>query len=130
MKSICSSEPDVALTSIAATLGAALSSWGEQALVPMAGERGAGVSVAGHTPSGANTHSAGRGTPLAVMLWEPERRTVTHRNTNQRRGAKKGKKQRDSGMRKAVLCGREKSVCLSLSDRRENRVTEGGQGRV
>lgn len=73
MKSICSREPDVALTSIAATLGAALSSWGEQALVPVAGERGAGVSVAGHTPSGANTHSAGRGTPLAVMLREPER---------------------------------------------------------
>lgn len=32
-------------------------------------------------------------------------------------------------MRKTVLCGREKSVYLSLSDRRENRVTEGGEGR-
>lgn len=28
-----------------------------------------------------------------------------------------------------MLCGREKSVYLSLSDRRENRVTEGGEGR-
>ena len=73
-----------ALTSIAATLGAAFSSWGEQVLVPRAGERGAGVSVAGYTPSGANTHGAGRGTPLAVMLMgtrETERQTVTHRNT-------------------------------------------------
>lgn len=62
-----------ALTSIAATLGAALSSRGEQTLVPGAGERGAGARAAGNTPSGANTHGAGRRTPLAVVLWVPEK---------------------------------------------------------
>lgn len=54
----CDNRPDSGLTSITATLGAALSSWREQALVARAGERGAWESVAGYTPSGANTHSA------------------------------------------------------------------------
>lgn len=56
------------LTSAASTLGAALSSWSERALVCGAAEGGAGSGGAGHTPSGANAHQTGRGTPLAVVL--------------------------------------------------------------
>lgn len=78
-----------ALTSVAATLGAALSSRGEQTLVPGAGEGGAGASAAGYTPSGANTHGAGRRTPLAVMLWVPEKQRDRQSHTEIQPAGKK-----------------------------------------
>lgn len=56
------------LTSSAATLGAALSSWGKQALSRRAAERGAGPGATGHAASGADAQRAGRGAPLAVVL--------------------------------------------------------------
>lgn len=48
--------PNLALTSTAATLGATLPGWGEQALIPGTGEMRAGASAAGYAPSGASTH--------------------------------------------------------------------------
>lgn len=82
---------ETALTSVAATLGTALSGWGERALVPRAGERRAGVRGAGGAPSGADAHGAGRGTPLAVVLRssETEGQTVTPGHATSR-GEKKG----------------------------------------
>lgn len=56
------------LTSTAATLGAALSSRGKQALSRRAAERGAGPGATGHAASGADAQRAGRGAPLAVVL--------------------------------------------------------------
>lgn len=61
------------LTSVVATLGAALSSRGEQALVRRAAQRGAGLGAAGHAPPGAFAQRAGRGAPLAVVLKETKR---------------------------------------------------------
>lgn len=56
------------LTSSAATLGAALSNRGKQALSRRAAERGAGLGATGHAASGAHAQCAGRGAPLAVVL--------------------------------------------------------------
>lgn len=53
--------------SVASTLGAALPGRGEEAVIPRAGERWAGQSAAGHTPSGADTQRTGRRTPLTVV---------------------------------------------------------------
>ena len=58
------------LTSAVATLGAALSSWGEQAPGRRAAQGGAGPGAAGHAPPGADAQAAGRGAPLAVVLRE------------------------------------------------------------
>lgn len=61
------------LTSIVATLGAALSSRGERALVLRAAQRGAGPGAAGHAAPGADAQRAGRGAPLAIVLRETKR---------------------------------------------------------
>lgn len=94
-----------ALTSIAATLGAALSSRGEQTLVPGAGERGAGASAAGYAPSGANTRGAGRRTPLAVVLWVPEKQRdrQSHIETQPAGEKKRGRSRETAGLREAAL---------------------------
>lgn len=70
LKSSCTVESEAALTSITATLGAAIPRWDERVLFQRTGELGAGPGMAGHTPFRANTHRTGRETPLAVLLWE------------------------------------------------------------
>lgn len=81
----------------------------------MAGERGAGVSIAGDTPPGAKTDSAGRRTPLAVMLWGTGETHSSTQKYNQR--AQKRGGSRETAESCFALGGREKFVYLSLNDR-------------